>query len=71
MRDEQQRRPLARPALAQPPVVQRRDDRLAGPGRGHDQVAVAIVHAALGFEGVEHLLLVGERAHLEPGQRQS
>ena len=47
VRDEQQRRSVAGVGLHRPPVVERGDDRLAGPGRGDDQVAVAVVDVAL------------------------
>ena len=46
--DEQQPGPTAWPPLARPApaaVVERRDHRLAGPGRGDDEVAVAALHA--------------------------
>jgi hypothetical protein len=65
MRDEQETR-LAALLLAQALVVERRDDGLAGAGRGDDQVARAAV-AAFGGEAVEHRLLVGLRLQVEPG----
>ena len=58
----------SRPArLPQAPVVQRRDDGLAGAGGHHHQVAATAVHLALGIELVQDLLLVGIGAHIKAG----
>ncbi len=62
VRDEQQRRAFVGRPLAQPPVVQRGDHRLAGAGRGDDQVAMPVVHRRARRRALQHLLLVGVRA---------
>ena len=49
--DEEERPPEA-------PVVERGDDGLPRPGGRDDEVAVPIVHLALGLEGLENALLV-------------
>ncbi len=61
--DEQQARVAH--LLPQSLEVQCRDDRLAGAGRGHDQVAMPTM--AFSFDGqlLEHLALVRPRRHVE------
>ena len=51
--------------LAQAPVVERRDDGLAGAGRRDDEVLVAPVPLALDGELLEHLPLVGPGFEVE------
>lgn len=65
---EEQRRPFAGDGIAEPAIVERSDHRLARAGRSHDEIAVAIVDHPFGLESIQHLLLVGIRAYLEPGQ---
>jgi hypothetical protein len=54
--------------LREPPVVQRRDDRLAGPRGRDDEVAVAVVDLPLHVQGLEHRRLVRVGADLEAGE---
>ena len=56
MRDEQEGWVSAE-LRAQPAVVERGHDRLAGSRGSDDEVAPAVVDVALGVEGVENLLL--------------
>jgi len=55
--------------VAEAPVVQGRDNRLAGSGCGDDHVAVSIVHPSLHRKGFQHLRLVRVRPNLETGER--
>ena len=66
--DEQQREVPAG-ALAQLPVVQRRHHGLAGPCRGDDQVAVAVVALPLDLQLFEHSLLVRIGVNVEADER--
>ncbi len=52
-------------------VVERGDDRLAGAGGGHQQVAVPLVHLTFGLERLQHLLLMrpGTHSQARDGQR--
>ena len=67
MRDEQQ----ALLAAAEPAIVESGHDCLARTGRGDDEVAVPVVHGALGLEGFEDALLVRARPDLEPREDQA
>ncbi len=67
VRDEEQRG--FAPVLAQPPVVQRRDDGLPRAGGGDDQVVVMAVDGACHLEPVEDLLLVRVWTHVQAGHR--
>src|SRR5439155_10473153 len=49
-------------------VVERGNDRLAGPRRGHHEILPTRVEVALGRQPVEYLLLVGVRIHVERDQ---
>ena len=69
VRDEEQRVDL--PGAVQPPVVQRGDDRLAGAGRHHHQVAVPAVHLPLGVQVGQDLRLVRVRPHVQVGDLRS
>lgn len=61
MGDEQQRALHA----AEPLIVEGRQDCFARARRGDDEVSVAAMHLALRVECVEHLRLIGIRAHLQ------
>ena len=67
VRNEQQAGILQ--ALPEPAVVERRDERLAGAGGGHDEVAVAMMPLALGLEALEHLALERPRLQVEMEDR--
>ena len=53
------------PACSQALVVEGGDDGLPGAGRHHDEIAPPVVDRPLGFELVEDLPLVAERADVE------
>lgn len=64
--DEQQRQVAV--AFAQPLVVEGGDDRLAGAGCGHHEVAGPAVSLTFDVQRPEDLLLVGPRTQLEAGE---
>ena len=61
MRNEEQTRILQ--TLPKPPVVECRHQRLAGAGRGHHEIPIAVMPFTLGFQALQHLAL--ERPGLE------
>ena len=65
MRHEQQAARLSGMLFAEPLVVQRRDDRLAGTGGSNHQIAVVPAHGALRFQLVQNFLLVGIRQNIQ------
>lgn len=67
MRHEQQRWVFAS-LLAEPPIVECRQHRLAGARCRDDQIAMAIVAVALELQPVEHPLLVAEWMHVQAGE---
>jgi hypothetical protein len=67
VRHEQQGRPVGA-VTTQPAVVERRDYRLPGAGRGDDQVSMPIVQLSLGGQRFQHLDLVGIGPDLKAGQ---
>ena len=65
MRHEEKRRTLAYSA-AKPSEVEGGDDCLARTGCGYHQVVMMVMNQTFHVQGVQHCLLVGERAHLKP-----
>lgn len=64
MRDEKQRGPTSDP-LTEPPVVESGHHRLPCPGRGDQEIAVAIVPVPLRLKLLEHARLMGLRRDVE------